>query len=73
MNSHGKVSEASALFIANEIFLSGTAAQITPVLSIENHALPTTRPITDQLWETLQKIMVGKEKNYDKWITRVKV
>ncbi|NEZ63725.1 branched-chain amino acid transaminase [Leptolyngbyaceae cyanobacterium CCMR0082] len=65
--------DKSELFIADEIFLSGTAAQITPVLSIENYDLPSMQPITHQLRESLQSIMLGKEPHYNSWLTRVNV
>ena len=65
--------DKSELFIADEIFLSGTAAQVTPVLSVENYALPTKRPITTQLRDILQNATHMKEERYSHWITRVKI
>ena len=64
--------DKSELFIADEIFLSGTAAQITPVLSVENYYLPTIIPLTSKLGDILQRIMLGQEERYYHWITRVK-
>jgi branched-chain amino acid aminotransferase len=60
--------DKSELFIADEVFLSGTAAKITPVKRIENYATPTTRPITDKLRETLTAITENREAEYRDWV-----
>lgn len=63
--------DKSELFIADEVFLCGTAAQISPVLEIETYSLPEHRPLTQQLCELLKKIMVDSEQKYSKWLTRI--
>jgi branched-chain amino acid aminotransferase len=60
--------DKSELFIADEVFLSGTAAKITPVKRIENYATPTTRPITDKLREKLTAITENREAEYRDWV-----
>jgi branched-chain amino acid aminotransferase len=40
--------DKSELFIADEVFLSGTAAKITPVKQVEIYQLPKARPVTDK-------------------------
>jgi branched-chain amino acid aminotransferase len=60
--------DKSELFIADEVFLSGTAAKITPVKRIENYTTPTTRPITDKLRETLTAITENREAGYRDWV-----
>jgi len=60
--------DKSELFIADEVFLCGTAAKITPVRQIENYKLPQTRPITDQLNATLTAITENREPNYQEWV-----
>lgn len=60
--------DKSELFIADEVFLCGTAAKITPVRQIENYKLPQTRPITDQLKATLTAITENREPNYQEWV-----
>jgi len=60
--------DKSELFIADEVFLSGTAAKITPVKSIENHELPKSRPITEKLREKLAAITENREPKYQDWV-----
>lgn len=63
--------DKSELFIADEVFLCGTAAQISPVLAIETYSLPEKRPVTDQVRALLSKVMVGEEQRYAEWQTIV--
>jgi branched-chain amino acid aminotransferase len=60
--------DKSELFIADEVFLCGTAAKITPVRQIENYKLPQARPITDQLKATLTAITENRDPNYQEWV-----
>ncbi len=63
--------DKSELFIADEVFLCGTAAQITTVTSIENYLLSSDRPITNKLYDYLQGIMQGQQPKYRHWITEI--
>lgn len=60
--------DKSELFIADEVFLCGTAAQISPVLEIETYKLPTQRPVSEQLLELMQTVMMGAEQPYSNWL-----
>jgi branched-chain amino acid aminotransferase len=60
--------DKSELFIADEVFLSGTAAKITPVKRIERFELPEERPITDRLKEKLIAIVENKDPDYQEWV-----
>ena len=60
--------DKSELFIADEVFLSGTAAKITPVNRIETYQLPESRPITEKLKEKLTAIAENREPNYRDWV-----
>ncbi|MCU0536984.1 MAG: branched-chain amino acid transaminase [Hydrococcus sp. Prado102] len=60
--------DKSELFIADEVFLSGTAAKITPVKKIERFELPESRPITDKLKEKLIAITENKAPDYKEWV-----
>lgn len=60
--------DKSELFIADEVFLSGTAAKITPVKSIENYELPKSKPITDKLREKLTAVTENREPEYQEWV-----
>ncbi len=60
--------DKTELFIADEVFLSGTAAKVTPVKRIENYQLSTIRPITEQIKHKLTAITENKEQNYQDWV-----
>jgi branched-chain amino acid aminotransferase len=61
--------DKSELFIADEVFLCGTAAKITPVKKIENYQLPEAKPITNKLREQLTAITENREPAYQDWIS----
>lgn len=60
--------DKSELLIADEVFLSGTAAKITPVRQVETYVLPTHRPITQRLRDKLTAITEGRDADYIDWI-----
>jgi branched-chain amino acid aminotransferase len=63
--------DKSELLAADEVFLSGTAAKITPVKRIEIYDMPTERPITTRLREHLVEITENRSASYKDWITVV--
>jgi branched-chain amino acid aminotransferase len=65
--------DKTELFVADEVFLSGTAARITPVRRIETTDLPVHRPIMDRLRERLSAITEGRDPAYDHWVTRIRL
>ena len=60
--------DKSELLIADEVFLSGTAAKVTPVRQVENYTLSTVRPVTDQIREKLSAITEGRDGQYKDWV-----
>lgn len=60
--------DKTELFIADEVFLSGTAAKVTPVKQIESYKLASERPITDQIKHKLTAITENKEPAYQDWV-----
>ncbi|MFM7471821.1 MAG: branched-chain amino acid transaminase [Nodosilinea sp. LVE1205-7] len=65
--------DKSELFIAEEVFLSGTAAKITPVRQVESYTLPTQRPLTDRLRHQLSAITEGRDQAYGDWVFRIEI
>jgi branched-chain amino acid aminotransferase len=65
--------DKTELFIADEVFLCGTAAKVTPIKRIENYTLPQAKPITNQLKEKLTAITENRNANYQDWITVIPV
>ncbi len=60
--------DKSELFIADEVFLSGTAAKITPVKRIEMYDLKPDRPITDRLRDQVTAITENRDPKYKDWV-----
>jgi branched-chain amino acid aminotransferase len=65
--------DKSELFIADEVFLSGTAAKVTPVRQVESTELPLERPLMAAIRERLTAITEGRDSAYDTWVTRIRV
>jgi len=61
------------LRLADEIFLSGTAAEITPVIKIDKRKIGDGKVgnITKLLMDTYSNIVMNKNKNYSNWLTVV--
>lgn len=60
--------DKTELFIAEEVFLSGTAAKVTPVKQVENYHLSDNRPITKKIKNKLTAITQNQEPKYKDWI-----
>jgi branched-chain amino acid aminotransferase len=65
--------DKSELFIADEVFLSGTAAKITPIKRIENYTLPSDRPITAQLKAKLTAITTNQDSDHPDWVYKIQL
>jgi branched-chain amino acid aminotransferase len=65
--------DKTELLIADEVFLSGTAAKITPVKQVENYQLSNHRPITDRLRDKLTTITANQDSNYQDWVSVIEV
>jgi branched-chain amino acid aminotransferase len=65
--------DKTELFIADEVFLSGTAARVTPVRRIESTDLPSHRPVMERLRDRLTAITEGLDPEYDHWVTRIRL
>ena len=61
------------LKLADEIFLSGTAAEITPVIQIDKKRIKGSKVgnITKLLMTTYSNIVMNKNKKYSHWLTKV--
>ena len=65
--------DKTELFIAEEVFLSGTAARVTPVRRVENTDMPSQRPMMEAIRDRLTAITEGRDPAYDHWVTRVRL
>ncbi len=65
--------DKSELFIADEVFLSGTAAKVTPIRRVETTELSAERPVMNAIRERLTAITEGRDPAYDHWVSRVRL
>jgi len=58
------------LYTADGAFLSGTAAEITPIREVDNRKIGTGRPdpITQQIQKKFFDIVKGKDKKHEDWL-----
>ena len=58
---------------ADEIFLSGTAAEITPIIKIDKKKIASGKvgDITKLFMDTYSDIVMNKNKKYSNWLTAV--
>ena len=61
------------LYIADEIFLTGTAAEITPVREVDNRAIGSGKKgeTTDRIQKMFFDIIRGDNPKFNKWLTEV--
>ena len=65
--------DKTELLIADEVFLSGTAAKITPVKQIENYHLSANKPITEKIRGKLTAITENKDPKYQDWVFTIDI
>ena len=63
----------SELYVADEIFMTGTAAEVTPVVEVDNRKVGTgkTGEITKQLQELYFNAVRGNIDRYRSWLTPI--
>ena len=63
----------SELYIAEEVFLSGTAAEITPIIRIDQNKINNGKvgPITNELMSSYTDMVMNKNEKYAEWLTPV--
>jgi branched-chain amino acid aminotransferase len=61
------------MYIADEVFVTGTAAELTPVREIDKRAIGTGKPgpVTAALQKRFFSIVRGEDPSHDSWLTRV--
>ncbi len=61
------------LYIADEAFLTGTAAELTPLREVDNRVIGSGRPgpVTKKLQDAFFAIVHGKDSRYKEWLTHV--
>jgi branched-chain amino acid aminotransferase len=61
------------LYVAEEVFLTGTAAEITPIREIDHRSIGSGRrgPIAKALQEAFFAVVQGRDPKYERWLTYV--
>ncbi len=62
------------VYTADEMFLTGTASEVLPVVSVDYRVISSGTPgkITRELQKHFFSIVQGKDVNYKKWLTSIK-
>lgn len=65
--------DRTELYIADEVFFCGTAAEITPVSSVDRYTIGAgdLGPVTTEIERQFHDIVRGKNKRYASWVTPV--
>jgi branched-chain amino acid aminotransferase len=63
------------LYLSDEVFLTGTAAELVPVREIDDHAIGAGEPgeVTRVLQRTFQDALYGRNERYLEWLDFVSV
>lgn len=61
------------IYIADECFFTGTAAEVTPVRELDNRTIGagSRGPITEELQKRYFDVVYGRNDKYEHWLTRV--
>lgn len=59
------------LYVADELFLTGTAAEVTPIREVDNRRIGegSRGPITKLLQSSFFEVVSGRESKYESWLT----
>jgi len=59
------------MYLADELFMTGTAAELTPVREVDNRRVGSGQPgpVTKKLQETFFRTVHGEEQRYREWLT----
>lgn len=61
------------LYQADEVFFSGTAAEVTAIVEIDNRKIGTSKigEITKKIRDSYAEIVIGNNEKYNNWLTEV--
>jgi branched-chain amino acid aminotransferase len=67
--------DRTELYLADEAFLCGTAAEITPIISVDRHTVGDGKPgpVTHALEAAFEDVLRGREPRYAHWRTPVEI
>lgn len=61
------------VYLADEVFLTGTAAEVMPVREVDNRPIGagSRGPVTTRIQKAYQDVVRGYDRNYSSWLTPV--
>jgi branched-chain amino acid aminotransferase len=63
--------DVSELYLASEVFFTGTAAKITSCKKIEMFEKSEDMPICKKLSDELEKVFSGENQEFKDWLTKI--
>jgi branched-chain amino acid aminotransferase len=59
------------LYVADEVFLTGTAAEVTPIREIDRRTIGqgSRGPVTRALQSAFFEVVAGRDRKYERWLT----
>jgi branched-chain amino acid aminotransferase len=59
------------IYTSDEVFFTGTAAEVTPIREVDGHLIGEPGPITKRIQEKFFDVVKGKVKKYEDWLDYV--
>ena len=63
----------SDVYIADEVFMTGSAAELTPIGSVDGRTIGKPGEITKQLQKKFFDVVYGRDEAYEEWLTEVQL
>ena len=58
----------SDLYLADEVFMCGTAAEVTPVRSVDDHEIGDPGPVTKAVQDAFFDVVRGRDERWSRWL-----
>jgi branched-chain amino acid aminotransferase len=58
----------SDLYVADELFMCGTAAEVTPVRSVDDHEVGDPGPVTKAIQDVFFAAVRGRDERFSRWL-----
>jgi branched-chain amino acid aminotransferase len=58
----------SDLYLADEVFMTGTAAEVTPVRAVDDHEIGPPGPVTKAIQSTFFDVVRGRDERWTRWL-----
>jgi branched-chain amino acid aminotransferase len=65
---HEKQLIRSDLYVADELFMCGTAAEVTPVRAVDDHEIGAPGPVTKAIQDVFFEAVRGRDERFSRWL-----